>query len=117
MDCGAAAVAGTAMLTLSGWLAGLYDLPRALLVGMGLANLAYGAFSFSLARRARRPMPLLVLLVAANAAWAALCGLLAVRYAATASAFGLAHLLGEGLFVGALAALEWSRREQLRVAA
>jgi hypothetical protein len=44
------------------------------------------------------------------------CGLAAVGFAGTASAFGLAHLLGEGLFVGGLAALEWRERERLRCA-
>jgi hypothetical protein len=40
-----------------------------------------------------------------------------VRLAGTASAFGLAHLVGEGLFVGGLAVLEWRRRERLLTAA
>lgn len=107
VDCCAAFLAGVAVLSLSGWLSHLYALPQGLLVGMGVANLGYGAFSFSLARRARRPRFLIVLLVVANATWAGLCGLAAVLLAATASAFGLAHLVGEGLFVGGLARLEW----------
>jgi hypothetical protein len=117
VDCGAALLAGVAVLLLSSWLSQLYAMPRELLVGMGVANLAYGTYSLSLARRARRPRSLLVLLVVANATWAALCGLAAVRLAGTASAFGLAHLVGEGLFVGGLAALEWRRRERLLTAA
>jgi hypothetical protein len=116
VDCGAALLAGAAVLSLSGWLSQLYALPQGLLVGMGVANLGYGTFSFSLARRARRPRPLIVLLVVANATWAVLCGLAAVLLAGTASAFGLAHLIGEGLFVGGLAGLEWRRRERLLVA-
>ena len=117
VDCGAALLAGVAVLLLSSWLSQLYAMPRELLVGMGVADLAYGTYSLSLARRARRPRSLLVLLVVANATWAALCGLAAVRLAGTASAFGLAHLVGEGLFVGGLAALEWRRRERLLTAA
>jgi hypothetical protein len=117
VDCGAALLAGVVVLLLSSWLSQLYAMPRELLVGMGVANLAYGTYSLSLARRARRPRSLLVLLVVANATWAALCGLAAVRLAGTASAFGLAHLVGEGLFVGGLAALEWRRRERLLTAA
>lgn len=116
VDCAAALVAGLAVLSLSGWLARLYGLPRGLLVAMGMANLAYGAFSFSLARRAHRPPSLIVVLVLANATWAVLCGIAAVRLAGVASAFGLAHLIGEGLFVGGLAALEWRQRDQLLVA-
>ena len=117
VDCSAGLLAGTLMLALSPWLARLYDLPHALLVGIGVANLAYGTFSFSLARRARRPRALVVTLVIANAAWAVLCIVAAVHFAGTASAFGLAQLAGEGLLVGGLAALEWRARERLLVAA
>jgi hypothetical protein len=113
VDSGAGLLAGLAVLALSGPLSALYALPRPLLLGMAAANLAYGTFSGALARRARRPRPLLVLLVAANAAWAALCGAAALRLAGRASAYGLAHLLGEALFVGGLAALEWGRRDEL----
>jgi hypothetical protein len=80
---------------------------------MGAANLAFAAFSFSLARRPLRPRPLIVLLVAANATWAALCALAVVILAGRASAFGVAHLIAEGVFVGTLAALEWRHREHL----
>ena len=116
-DCGAALLAGFLMLSLSAWLSDLYALPHGLLIGIGVANLCYGAFSFSLARRARRPRSLIVLLVVANATWAVLCVLAAVLLAGTASAFGLAQLVGEGLFVGGLATLEWTQRERLLVAA
>ena len=116
IDCGAALLAGLAVLSLSAWLGRIYALPRGLLVAMGVANLAYSAFSFSLARRARRPRSLIVVLVVANASWAALCGIAAVRLAGVASAFGLAHLIGEGLFVGGLAALEWRERTELATA-
>ena len=114
IDSGAGLSAGVAALALSGWLSEVYRLPRPLLVGMGLANLAYGTYSGALARRVRRPRGLLVTLALANAAWAALCVLTAVRLADSASAFGVAHLAGEGLFVGGLAALEWRERERLR---
>lgn len=116
IDSGAALLAGVVVLALSGWLSELYALPRTLLIVMGAANLAYGTYSGALARRARRPRGLLVLLVAANATWAGLCVLAALALADTASAFGLAHLIGEGLFVGGLAGLEWRERERLLVA-
>ena len=114
IDSGAGLGAGVVVLALSGWLSEVYGLPRALLLGMGAANLAYGTYSGTLARRARRPRGLLLLLVVANGAWAVLCVVLAVRLAHSASAFGLAHLAGEGLFVGGLAALEWRERERLQ---
>jgi hypothetical protein len=117
IDSGAACLAGLTVLSLSGWLSRLHALPRGLLIAMGAANLAYAAYSGSLAIRARRPRLAIVALVVANALWAVLCAVLAVRFAATASGFGLAHLIGEGLFVGGLAGLEWSQRERLATAA
>jgi hypothetical protein len=116
VDCVAGLLVGVATLSLSAWLSRLYALPYALLIVMGVANLVYGAFSFSLARRDSRPRSLFVLLVMANGLWALLCGLAAVYFAGQASVYGLAHLLGEGLFVGGLAAWEWRQRERLLVA-
>lgn len=98
------------------WLTDIFVLPRPLLVAMGVANLAYGTYSGLLARRARRPHGLVALPVVANATWAGLCGRAAVRFAGTASGLGLAYLVGEGLFVGGLAAVEWRLRERLLVA-
>lgn len=113
VDSGAALSAGIIVAALSGWLSELYALPRGLLLGMAVVNLAYGSYSGSLAVRARRPRALIVLLVVANATWAVLCGLGAVALSDTASGFGMAHLIGEGLFVGGLAVLEWRERERL----
>ena len=115
IDSGAGLLAGVGVLALSTWLTDLYALPRPLIVGMGVANLAYGTCSGALARRAHRPYALIRLLVAANATWAALCVLAAVRFAGTASGLGLAHLIVEGVFVGGLAALEWRARRRLLV--
>ena len=113
VDCTAAAIAGVAVLALSRWLSRLYGLPRGLLRFTGAVNLLYGCYSFTLARRARRPMHLIERLVVANAAWAVVCVGLAAAFWKQARRFGRAHLLGEALFVGALAAMEWKQREQL----
>lgn len=113
IDCTAAAIVGVLMLALSPWLARLFALQRGLLLLIGVANLAYGAYSFSLARRAHRPMYLIVLLVCANAAWAVVCLSLAARYRGEASVFGMMQFVGEALFVGGLAALEWRHRATL----
>ncbi|WP_373061612.1 hypothetical protein [Gemmatimonas sp.] len=88
-------------------------MPPSLLIAMAMANLTYGLFSFSLAIRRVRPRALIVLLAVANATWAIACGVAALVLASTASMFGLAHLLIEGLLVGALAVFEWRWREQL----
>jgi len=113
IDCTAGAVAAAAMFVLSSWLSRLYGLPRGVLLFMGAANLLYASYSFSLARRAARPMYLIKLLVYANATWVLVCFGLAMRFREQATGFGLAHLVGEALFVGGLAALEWNQRHRL----
>jgi hypothetical protein len=117
IDCAAGALAGAAVLALGPWLSRLYALPRELLLFVGAANLLYASYSFSLARRAERPMFLVKLLVYANAAWVPVCLGLAASFRGRATVFGLAHLIGEALFVGGLAALEWSQRDQLAAGA
>ncbi|MBC8089847.1 MAG: hypothetical protein H7Z40_21515 [Phycisphaerae bacterium] len=116
IDCTAAILAGVLVLAASSWLSSLYVLPRRLLIVTGAANIAYGIYSFSLARRTIRPRALITTLVTANALWAVVCAVIAANVAAEASLFGTAHFVGEGLFVGALAAQEWRHRERLLTA-
>lgn len=111
-----ATLAGVAVLLLRGWLVEWYRLSQDLLLLIGLANLAYALYSLSLASRARRPRALIVLLVVANLIWAVFCLRWAVLSHETASLFGLVHLVGEALYVGGLACLEWRWRELLRTA-
>jgi hypothetical protein len=113
VDSTAGLVVGIGVLALSPWLAPLYGMSRTLVVGMGIANVAYGTFSGVLARRRRRPRALLAALVVANAAWAIACWVTAAALAESATWFGLASLVGEGAFVGGLAALEWRARDVL----
>lgn len=114
IDCIAAGIAGTATLALAPWLSEWYRLPPALIHLIGVTNLIYGGYSFALAVRAERPKALLVGLVLANAAWAVTCLRWALAFGDVASVFGLLHLIGEGLFVGGLAVLEWRYRNGLR---
>ncbi|MBL8962246.1 MAG: hypothetical protein JNJ98_20455 [Gemmatimonadetes bacterium] len=116
IDSTAGLVVGVLVLLLSPWLSRLFALPLGFLVFTGAANLAYGSFSGSLARRSVRPRRLITVLVVANAAWAVLCLVSALTFARSASGFGLLHLVGEALFVGGLAMLEWRHRELLLVA-
>lgn len=116
IDGSAGLLVGVAVLLLRERLVAWYGLPRGLLTAAGLANLLYGVYSLSLASRAVRPVGLIGLLVAANAAWAVVCVVLVVLYGRQATLLGLGHLIGEGLFVSGLAALEWRWRERLRVA-
>ena len=117
VDCIAGALAGVAVLMFSGWLSSLYALPREILLFNGAANVLYASCSFSLAIRARRPGSLINLLVFANLAWAVVCLWLVSVFAGPATWFGIGHLVGEALFVGGLASLEWRWRDQLLTAA
>ncbi len=114
LDGTAAATAGAVVLLFLDSLSALHRLPPEFLARTGWVNLAYAAFSLSLAARRERPMALIALLALANALWALACARWAFAFAGTASGFGLAHLLGEAAFVGALAALEWRWRRALR---
>ena len=64
-------------------------------------------------RRAKRPLSLIRLLVAANLLWMVLCLYWTWLYFEQASIFGLLHVGGEGLYVGVLGLLEWRWRELL----
>ena len=113
LDCGAGALVGITVLLFHGWLSDLFQLPVRLVFIMGVANLAYALYSFSLALRQKRPLMLIKLLVLANLVWAVLCFIWFAIFAATASIFGLAQLFLEGLFVGGLALQEWRLRDAL----
>ncbi|HEX4896088.1 MAG TPA: hypothetical protein VFV11_07145 [Solimonas sp.] len=111
LDCSAAAVAGVGVLLLSDWLSRVQALPRELLIAIAVVNLLYGGYSFTLARRVQPPRVLVDALVVANLGWAAVCMALAVKFAHSATVWGLLHLVGEGLFVGGLALAEWRWRQ------
>ncbi len=85
VDCIAGGVVGVVVLVLSGWLSEWHGVPRGVLVLTGVANAV------------RTPV----------------CFGLAMAHFESAIAFGLIHLIGEGCFVGGLAAAEWTCREQL----
>jgi hypothetical protein len=112
-DCTAAAVAGTAMLALAGLLARLLGLPRAMIVFIGLVNLAYGAFSFSLARQPTPPRGRVKALVVANLSWVGACVAMALYFAGPGSWPGAIYMLAEGAFVGLLATLEARRLKDM----
>lgn len=116
IDCTGGLIVGAFVLAFFPWLSTLYALPVGFVIVMGAANLAYGAYSFSLARRAVRPRALLLLLVTANLAWAVLCAVATAVFASEASALGLAHLVLEGVYVGGLGILEWRHLDALRTA-
>jgi hypothetical protein len=113
LDCVGGAAAGCTVMLLASWLSGIYQIPESLVIGNAVANLAYACFSFLLATWQGRPTWLVVLLAGANASWTAVCLVATFWFAGTASIFGLAHILFEGLYVAWLAHVEWSMRHRL----
>ena len=113
IDCIGAFFTGVLLLILSGWIAPLYGLPQWFVIGHAFVHLAFGTYSLSLAVRTIRPMPLIKLLVFANAAWAFVCFILAFLLAGNATVFAVVHFALEGLYVGGLAFIEWKWREKL----
>ena len=105
-DCAAAAIAGTATLALAGLLATLFGLQRLVVVFIGLVNLAYGAFSFSLARQPSPARGRVRALVTANLLWVGVCVVMAIYFAGPGSWLGASYMLAEGFFVGLLATVE-----------
>jgi hypothetical protein len=105
-DCIAGGIVGVTMLAVSGWLAPVFGMPRTVLLATAVANLAYGSFSFSLARMGEAPLGRVRFLVVANGAWSVVCLVLAVSFAAPGSWLGAAYILAEGVFVVGLAAVE-----------
>lgn len=113
IDGFAGLTAGIVVLSLAGPLSQWYRLPNDLMLLTGVVNVAYGCYSLPLARRARRPMALILLLVFGNLFWAMLCFRWAYLFWPDASLFGRIHLVGEGLFVAGLALVEWRMRQSL----
>lgn len=114
IDGGGGALVGAIVLVLHRPLAGWYGLPAGAVLLLGAANLAYGTYALSLARRALRPAGMLMALIAANAAWPLVCAAILLAHLDELRALGVLHLVGEGLYVGGLAAVEWRLRDELR---
>lgn len=113
IDCVAAVLAGTLVLAFADPLAAFYAMPADGLRVIGAINLLYACLSGSLALRDTRSVRWIAALALANGAWSMACSGIAVAVAGTATAFGMAHLLGEGAFVGSLGLLEWRWRVRL----
>lgn len=107
IDCLGAFAVGAGVLALSAWLAPFLGLPLWFVIGEGLVNLAYGSFSYSLARRSSPPPRLVRRLALMNVAWGLMAlGLAAVSYG-TVTPFGTAHLAVNFAYVGGLGLMEW----------
>ena len=114
VDSASALVTGLGLLALSEPIGAFLGIRGAWVTGHAFVHLAYGSYSGSLALRNTRPRWAIHLLIFANAAWALFCLAAALALARPISGWWAAQLAFEGAFIGALAAIEWTLREQLR---
>lgn len=113
VDCIGALLAGIIVLILSQYLAIVYNLPIFLVIFIGLINILYGSFSFSLARKNQRSSYLIKLLSVGNLTWALFMVSVGTYSLNSSSIFGLIHIFGEGIYVGILGYIEWKNRSIL----
>lgn len=113
IDWTSAAIVGVATLSLCDWLSKYGGLPRHVLLGVGLANLAYAGFALSLCIRPTRSVRLIGVLVAANLAWSLICVGVLFGHRTAVTPLALLHLGGEAVYVAGLALLEWRHRGRL----
>ena len=116
IDCIGGMSAGLVATLFYTWFSVFYGLPTKFVLFVGLMNVAYGTFSFLLAIREVRPLWYFRMLVIGNVLWGALCVLWVLNYWNTATAFGIAHLVLEAIFVAGLGVCEWLYRSELRLA-
>lgn len=113
LDGAAGLTVGAAVLLLRGWLAELHGLSESFVVFLGLVNLLYAAVSLPIAAWSARPPELVGLLAIANVAWGVVCLTLSAAIGDAATPWFHAHLVGEGLIVGAMGVWEWRLRQCL----
>jgi hypothetical protein len=115
-DAASCVASALVQLMFTGPLAELLRLPAALLTGTGAFLLAYGAVVAWIASRDPLPRPLVWMLVAGNAAWAAACAALLAGGWVTPSSWGVAWILAQAATVAVLAQLQWTGLRRTRVA-
>jgi hypothetical protein len=115
LDGSAALIAALFMFTLREPLARLHGFEPAFVTALAAVNALYGCYSGTLAVRAWRGLlpsrASIDLLIAGNATWSIICvGIIAFRWTSS-TAWGVAHVGLEGVFVACLAAAErrWVR--------
>ncbi|MCY6413656.1 hypothetical protein QTA56_16210 [Acinetobacter sp. VNH17] len=113
VDCGAAAFVGVVVLLAAQWLSSLYHLPKKVVIFIGCVNLLYACYSFLLVNYKRRSIILVNILVVANSIWVLICLILLWMFKEKVTIFAIMHILGEAIFVGVLARLEYLWRVQL----
>lgn len=113
IDCLGGLLVGALVLSFHQWLSKVENLPVAVVLFMGIANLAYGAFSLYVTTRTPRPIGLVGLLATANRLWLLVCLAIAAVWFEQISAIGIGLVLAEGLYVATLGQAEWRLRREL----
>ena len=113
VDCVGGLAVGVIVLLGCRLISRLDSLPLWVIIGFGIANLVYGAYSLWLTTRKPRPLILLKVLALANMAWLAVCVAIVATHWQEISLFGVCHKLGEGIYVAGLGMVEWKWRHQL----
>lgn len=113
LDCVGALIVGIVILCACQLISEWDSLPLWIILGVGLANLAYGTYSFWVTTRNPRPMVLLKILALANIMWLAVCIAIVVWNWDNISVFGIFHKFAEGIYVASLGCIEWRWRKSL----
>ena len=113
LDCIGGLVVGAVVLLAAELLSQWDGLPIGVVRFVGFANLAYGSYSIWVATRNPRSISIVKILALANMAWLVVCIAITATYWNEISVFGVIHLIGEGLYVASLGAIEWTWRESL----
>lgn len=114
IDCIGGLVVGVLILCVCRLISVWDNLPIAVVIGVGIANLSYGSYSLWVTLRKPRPLSIVKFLSLANMAWLAVCISIVAFYWKDISAFGIFHKLGEGLYVASLGVLNGDGKSRLR---
>lgn len=104
---------GVFVLAICGPLSKWENLPFSVVLALGIANLLYGSYSMYVTIRNPRSMNSVKILAIANMLWLVVCCALVSTWWNEISMIGLAHLLGEGVYVAGLGYTEWRYRRCL----
>lgn len=110
LDCLGGLVVGAVVLLGCKYLSRWENLPVEVLMGLGVANLAYGGYSLFVTTRNPRSLRLIEILALANMSWPLVCLGLTCFFWQDITVLGLLHLIGEGIYVGGLGYTEWRLR-------
>ncbi len=113
LDCVGGLLVGALVLCFHSWLSQIEGLPASTVVVMGGANLVYGFFSLFVTTRRVRPARLIQALAVANMFWLVVCVGVVVVWWDVVTLLGVSLIVGEGLYVATLGAVEWLWRDHL----